>query len=57
MHTLNNGKRYFSLVEEHQTYHRLGGLTFDEYRSKVEREIVLTEPPEIFESFKVADTA
>jgi len=40
MYTLENwGKRYFTLVEEHQTYYNFAGLTFDEYRSKVEREI------------------
>ena len=36
-------------------YPQFGGLTFSEYKDQLKQEILINEPPQIFESFSIAD--
>lgn len=47
-----NGRRLFRMVEKQKLiYEKYNGLSYKEYQDKLTKEIILNEPPEIFESF------
>lgn len=47
-----NGRRLFRMVEKPKlVYEKYNGLSYKEYQDKLTEEIILNEPPEIFESF------
>lgn len=43
----------YLLQKPYPKYNELGGLTFQEYQEKINREIVRSEPPAVYESFKI----
>ena len=43
----------YRMREQNESYDELGGMTRREYEAKLEKEIIATEPPEIFESFAI----
>ena len=43
----------YRMRERNETYEAFGGLTREEYKGKLEKEIVANESPEIFESFAI----
>ena len=48
----SNGQRMYRMVEKPKLiYEKYGGLTYNAYQDKLTEEIILHEPPEIFESF------
>lgn len=50
----SNGRRMYRMVEKPKLiYEQYGGLTYSEYQDKLTEEIILHEPPEIFESFTI----
>lgn len=49
----SNGQRMYRMLEKPKlVYEKYDGLTYHEYQDKLTEEIILHEPPEIFESFK-----
>ena len=49
----HDGKKYFKFDIECYKYDKFGGLTLDVYCDKLQEEISRTEPPVIFETFRV----
>lgn len=48
----SNGQRMYRMLERPKlVYEKYNGLTYNEYQDKLTEEIILVEPPEIFESF------
>lgn len=48
----SNGQRMYRMVEKtRMVYDKFNGLTYHEYQDKLTEEIILHEPPVIFESF------
>jgi len=48
----SNGQRMYRMAEKPKLiYEKYGGLTYNAYQDKLTEEIILHEPPEIFESF------
>ena len=43
----------YRLREEDESYEELEGMTREEYKARLEKEIVTNEPPEIYESFAI----
>ena len=43
----------YRMREQNESYDELGGMIRREYEAKLEKEIIATEPPEIFESFTI----
>lgn len=43
----------FSWERKTYTYPQFGDLTYRDYKAKLEAEIIVNEPPEVYESFKV----
>ena len=50
----SHGQRMYRMIERPKLiYEKFGGLTFSEYQDKLVEEIILHEPPEVFESFTI----
>jgi hypothetical protein len=51
------GQKHFEMREKPRVeYEKFGGLTYHEYKEKLNEEIIQLEPPEVYESFSTDST-